>query len=226
MIQTAPPQNKCTTFSKVRKDRILEGFELVKKLHNIYIHRYQLFRYMSKDDLEDIRQDCVVEMIHAVDRFDVSKNVKLTTYLNYRIQGFFKDVFKHYAKQRQLSNKDTLDISLDFVCKEINEILDLNKKQAFLYFSELNVSKKDSIKNVLLDISYTQDSYEIFDSLTSLPDSRIYIILGYYIMNKSIKEISQELGFGPDTGWVYRMKRESIAKLQKLLIKKKMLKEK
>jgi len=207
-----------------RKELILKGMKQVETVHSIFMHRYQLFKYMSKEDLADMKQDCIVEMIHAVDRFDPLKNVKLSTYLNPRIQGFFKDFLKKQTKQRALKQVEILEESLDFVCGEMEEVLSLNKEQAIVLLEQLNITS-DNMEDLLIDISHNVDSYEIFDSLTTLPDTRIYIILGYYVMNKSIKELSAELGFKPDTGWVYRMKREGIEKLQELLVDKRILKE-
>lgn len=224
MNQTELHKKKLQNHLKIREERILSGLELVTKIHNIYTHRYQLFKRFSKDELDDMKQDCVVEMIYAVDRFDPSRNVKLSTYLNPRIQGFFKDELKKSSKLRMLQQTDLVDVSFDFVCKEIDEVLSLNKDQAYLRLDSLNLSN-DNIQDILLDVSSDQNSYEIFDSLTLLPDIRIYIILSYYIMNKSIKELSKELGFNPDTGWIYRMKREGIKKLKELLVHKKILKE-
>jgi len=209
---------------KNREQLILDGLKQVEKVHSIFVYRYQLFKHMSKDDLADMRQDCVVEMIHAVDRFDPGKKVKLATYLNPRIQGFFKDALKKRTKQRALRQAEFATVSVDFVCGEIDEVLALSKEQATVLLEKLNITN-DIMEDMLVDISHNVDSYEIFDSLASLPDTRIYIILGYYVMNKSIKELSAELGFKPDTGWVYRMKREGIEKLQGLLADKQILKE-
>lgn len=215
---------KNSTYKKDREKLILNGLSQVEKVHSIFTYRYQLFKRMSPDDLQDMKQDCVVEMIHAVDRFDVSKNVKLSTYLNPRIQGFFKDYLKKQTKQRAMRELEFLEGSVDFIQGEIDEVLSLNKDQAILLLEKLNITN-DIMEDILIDISHNVDSYEIFDSLTALPDTRIYIILGYYVMNKSIKELSAELGFKPDTGWVYRMKREGIEKLQELLVEKRILKE-
>jgi len=224
MTQMEPHKRASTKTQIKRKTLILEGYKLVEKVHAIFVNKYQLYKYLSPDDLADMKQDCVVEMIKAVDRYDSKRGVKLTTYLNPRLQGFFKDQLKKQAKARALRQTDYLDITLDFVCCEIDEVLSLNREQATIRLDQLNISN-DVIQDILLDISDNSDSYEIFDSLASLPDTRIYIILGYYVMNKSIKELSKELGFSPDTGWVYRMKREGIVKLQSLLIDKRILKE-
>jgi RNA polymerase sigma factor (sigma-70 family) len=218
------PHKEKSTKKRNREKLILAGLKQVEKVHSIFVYRYQLFKRMSKDDLADMKQDCVVEMIHAVDRFDPSKNVKLSTYLNPRIQGFFKDALKKQTKQRALKQIEFIEESIDFICGEMDEVLSLNKEQAIILLEELNITN-DNIEDLLIDISHNANSYEVFDSLASLPDTRIYIILGYYVMDKSIKELSTELGFKPDTGWVYRMKREGIEKLQELLVEKRILKE-
>lgn len=223
MIQTEQHKQKSLT-SKIREKRILEGLELVKKLHSIYKLKYTLYKRMSKEDLDDMLQDCTVEMIRAVDRFDENRGVKLSTYLNPRIRGSLTDTLRKLSKEIAMRQPAAMDVSVDFVCGEIDNIMSLNKEQAYIKLEKLNLSE-DHIQDILIDISSDGQSYEIFDSLTNLPDVRIYIILGYYIMNKSIKEISKELGFNPETGWIYRLKREGIVKLKELLIDKKILKE-
>lgn len=223
MIQTGQHKPK-SQISKLREKRILDGLELVKKLHNAYKFKYSLYKRMSKEDLDDLMQDCTVEMIRAVDRFDEKRGVKLTTYLNPRIRGCLTDAMRKLSKELAMRQPAMMDLSVDFVRGEIDNIMSLDKDQAYIKLEKLNLSE-DHIQDIIIDISSDGQSYEIFDSLTLLPDVRIYIILCYYVMNKSIKEISKELGFNPDTGWIYRLKREGIEKLKELLVHKKILKE-
>lgn len=223
MIQTEQHKRK-SRILKIREKQILEGLELVKKVHSIYKLKYALYKKMSKEDLDDMLQDCIVEMIRAVDRFDENRGVKLLTYLNPRIRGSLTDTLRKLSKESAMRQPAFMDVSIDFICGEIDNIMSLNKDQAYIKLDKLNLSE-DYIQDIFIDISSDSQSYEIFDSLTDLPDVRIYIILSYYVMNKSIKEISKELGFNPDTGWIYRLKREGIDKLKELLIDKKILKE-
>lgn len=208
---------------KCRDKLIFDGIQIVNNICSVFINKYQLYNFMSKEDLEDLNQDCIIEMINVVNRFDTKRNLKLITYLTPRIQGFLKDQLKKLNKQKMLELPKLVNIS-EYLKHTINEVFSLNKQQLVLKIKELNLTNS-KIKNISIDISNNEYTYEIFDSLFFLPNVRIYIILSYYILDKSIKEVSKELNFNPNTGWVYRMKREGIKELKRLLKQKQIIKQ-
>ena len=200
----------------IRKAYILEGMEITEKRFSIFVHKHKLYAFLSKESLEDLKQDCMVEMIMTVDKFDVTQRVKLVTYLLPRIDGFLKDFVK---KQIKIAPSVEMEKVLSIISIEIDKALKKDSDHTILDLEKLEVSE-ETIKELVLEMGYHPDSFEIFESLIKLPESRLKVLLGYYVMNKSVKELSKELGFSPDTGWVYRLKNEGIKTLKEMLREK------
>lgn len=199
--------------TKKEKDKlILEGYSLVVRLHRSFVSTYYLTKYLSKEDIEDMRQDCVIEIIRKINTFDPSRKVKLTTYLTPRIIGFFKDSLIREKQRRQ----PDLEKLLGSITSSIGVVFESNEKGVSKELERLNITNID-IKNLILDLDCSVEVVGIFESLDDKPDVRMQVILGFYLLNKSIKELSNELGYSTQAGWVYRLKREGIEQLKNIL---------
>lgn len=73
----------------VRNELISRYSYLVKCIALKIVGRYQYFNYM-----EDIISEGLIALMNAIDKFDVSKNVKFETYASIRIRGAMIDYIR------------------------------------------------------------------------------------------------------------------------------------
>ena len=194
-----------------RQEYIEDGLKTLNYLFNRFVTSHRLFQYMSKEELEDMKQDAVIEMINTIDKFEPERGLMLTTYITPRIIGFFKDFLKQRARICVI-NMDITTVSPNCLAYE-----PLFNEQIIAYFNELNLSETD-IKNIWFNITDQLATYQILNAISTLPDNKIYLLLSYYIYHKKIQDIVKDLGF-KSSGWVYRMKRDAIKHLRKQLAK-------
>jgi RNA polymerase sigma factor (sigma-70 family) len=202
-----------------REELILEGLNVVDSTLNYAIGKYHLTSFMSKEDIEDLRQEGVVEMIKAVDeRYNPKRGVALSTFLTHRMRGFCKDYLKKRSKTRWRESTQATEI----VNENISRVFDLNREQALVVFNKLNLTSK-SVQNFVLNV--TEDSYEIFESLKSsgASDAYIYILLSFYVLDRSVKNIAKEFNVSPRR--IYQIKKETLRILKQKLVEKGILKE-
>lgn len=195
----------------LREERILYSVELIDKELSIFSSKYKISKFMSKQDIEDMRSGCILEIIQAIDRFDESKNVKLITFLCPRIRGFFKDFLRKENKIKYISISDLVES----MGPKIDKVFSLDNNNINDYLNDLKLDNID-YQTIYLDITKAERtlSEQITDSLIGMPAIRSYIILSYYILDNSIKEISEELGVNYSSGWVHKLKRKSLEMLR------------
>lgn len=215
-----PPQllfiRKTTVMTKQELDKfILEGVSILDNELDFFKSRYNLCKFMSIQDIEDMRSDCILCLIDTIKRFDVERNFKLATFIRPRIKGFFKDYLKKENRNKILY-QDFMDINIP---NRIEHIKRLNKNQLDSLVSTLDLSN-DKIKEIdqcLKDLDITDFSEELINGISSLDKKRLYIIVGYYFLDKDIKDIADELGFSDNSGWIYKVKRKAIKQLKERL---------
>jgi RNA polymerase sigma factor (sigma-70 family) len=197
-----------------------EGIETINKIYNWFIYRYNLYSYMSKEDLEDMKQDAFIEMVHVIDnKFDLEKKNKLSTYLTPRITGFFKDYIKQHLQRKDINislvliNETTSD---EFIDSSIN-IDNLKIAQLKDMLNQLDISDPEIINDILNESCRYPELYEILQAMTCITYNTKIIILSYYFLDRSIVEIAKLLDLNPDTGFIYRIKRQGIQKLREEL---------
>ena len=124
--------------TEVDEKRLMQAIVILDKELSYFISKYNLFAFMSKEDIEDMRSDCIVVLIGTVKKFDPSLGYKLGTYIRHRIKGFFKDYLKKENKIR------TIAVSYDNaeVKKEISNVLRLTEDEASKYLDKLNLNKE------------------------------------------------------------------------------------
>lgn len=203
-----------------RNKLVTNGIEIVNKIYSWFTYRYNLYSYMSKEDLEDMKQDAIVEMLYVVDnKFDETKKNKLSTYLTPRITGFFKDHIKKLLQRKDIDISlvlinDTVPNELtDNLCSFINvDSLKIEQLQDML--SCLGISDPDIINDILNESCKYPELNEILQAMTCITHNTKVIILSYYLLDKSIVEIARLLDLNPDTGFIYRVKRQGIQQLK------------
>ncbi|MCK9369461.1 hypothetical protein M0R04_05945 [Candidatus Dojkabacteria bacterium] len=194
-----------------RDELIKEGTLIVDKLLSCFTKKHHLYAFMSKEDIEDMRSACIVEIITRIDCFDSSRDVKLLTYLYPRINGFFKDYLSKEIRHR----KTETGFILDRLSEVIDNYLDFSSEQAIQYLKNETMcigTINDDISTIL--------SNELRKSLSELDKEMVYVILGVYILNKNIIAIAKELDYSETSGWVYKIKKKALVRLKESLEKK------
>jgi len=199
-----------------KNNLIQEGIVIVNKLFNSFVHTHRLKAFLSKEDLEDMKQDCYVEMIEVVNnKFKPCKGYKLSTYLTPRITGFMKDHIGNILKRQEPDN----EFAIEIFASKIRSMVDLPQQQISLEVEKLGLTNCQ-IEDLMLDLSRYENGYEIVESLAKLPEACLTVILGYYILRQSIQELSVQYGFSSEAGWLYKIKREGIEMLKRTLKEK------
>jgi len=199
-----------------KKSETLEekGVGVVNVVFSRFVNTHRLRLYKSAEDLEDMRQECYIEMLARLPKFKPDRGA-LSTFLSPRIVGFVKDQLK---KDKRLRKKET-KYHQTRIRSQFVDILQLDKQGAVVYLSNLNIPDSE-IENLIIDIADLDESQNLLDSFCSLSDTRLYIIICYFLLDKRIEEISSALNFAVDSGWVHRIKREGIKILQQELLNK------
>jgi RNA polymerase sigma factor (sigma-70 family) len=197
-----------------RDSLILNGLAILDRELIFFKHKANLKRVMSDEDIEDMRGECVLDMIKTVKRYDPSRGTVLSTFLTPRIKGSFKDYLRKQSKYKQIR----LDSMSKSIVEEIHKVMETDKSTITVQLDMLDVTD-DTFHDILIDMGTTDAELvgNLYETILSLPDIRVYILLSYYVMNKGIKEIAEELDMSPSSGWIYRIKRQSVQHIKKEL---------
>jgi RNA polymerase sigma factor (sigma-70 family) len=187
-----------------------EAIKIVELTCNHWIKRYQLHNYLAKEDIEDLKQDCVLAVLKVLKNFDPKKENKLSTYLRPRIDGTIKD----FLSELNLENTIMSEIALNEIRHNLNMLKMMSVEEVAIKVNAIGDTK---IKEIIVDLGDQEIAHEIFDAMLLLPESRRNVIFGYYLLEETIKEISEQHGFNPSSGWVYQIKREGIKRLREIL---------
>ncbi len=191
-----------------RNKYVDKGIEVAEIVYKYYVGRYQLSNFMSAEDLDDLRQECMVEMLSTLNRYDPSK-ARVNTFLTHRLRGFIKDYLKKQSKARKFTSKYIIEVMND----SPYDVFSASQEKISILLSNLNVSDK-KIKELHINFTNEEDLHDIIEILPSLSEDKIFIILSYYLQEKTIKEITEDLGFSLDSNYVYKLKKEAISHLK------------
>lgn len=175
------------------------------------------------DNMDDLFQIGCVGLIKAIDNFDLSHNVKFSTYAvpmidgevkrylrdnnSIRISRSTKDIaYKVIKLKDELTSKNGVEPSNE----EIAKMLDLKEIEIILALDSLKepVSMHEPIYNDGGDTIYLQDQLEdkkdninswdisiyLKDALNKIPNKEKRILIDRYLMGKTQVEISEEIG--------------------------------
>jgi RNA polymerase sigma factor (sigma-70 family) len=198
-----------------REQLILQATRYIDKELSYTKVKYSLKRFMSKEDLEDMRSDCILEIIKYIQKFDPERGLQLQTYIMPRIRGFFVDFIRKDSRLKKLEE----ELIIERIEKEVTSILQLpisvvNNKLKNLHLPSSNIRE---LYIQLFDTGIFSNEC-LIENILKLSNKRAYIILSLYVLNKSVKEVSYELGFSPTSGWVYRIHKQCLEKLKEKLV--------
>ncbi len=198
------------------KERLINGnLKLVLSILKKYNNR--------TDNLDDLFQIGCIGLIKAIDNFDLSHEVKFSTYAvpmiigeikrflrdnnSVRIARSIKDIsYKALKVKEELTNKNNKEPSI----KEIADILELSEYEVSNALESMRetVSMFDPIYSDSGDTIYLSDQLEdkksnmynidekiaLKEAIKNLKDREKYIITERYMMGMTQMEIAQELG--------------------------------
>ena len=221
-IEVLPNDEMLDLFDKYKngnnnvKERLINGnLKLVLSILKKYNNR--------TDNLDDLFQIGCIGLIKAIDNFDLSHEVRFSTYAvpmiigeikrflrdnnSIRIARSIKDIsYKALKVKEELTNKNNKEPSI----KEIAEILELSEYEVSNALDSMRetISMFDPIYSDSGDTIYLSDQLEdkksnmyniddkiaLKDAIKKLKDREKYIITERYMMGMTQIEIAQELG--------------------------------
>lgn len=221
---------------KAKDDLIIKYVELVK------IVAGRLFvSYNSHVEYEDLVSYGIIGLIDAIEKFDITKNIKFETYANFRIRGSIIDQLRSLdwipRSMRQkykslekviskLQNEYGTDIKDELIASELGiSVEELSKLMADIsVFSLVSLDEKiEENSNFSLKSNNLETSPEgkLFDDETKnilkdkidlLPERERTIISLYYYSELTYKEIAEILGISESR--ISQLHSKSIIKLR------------
>jgi len=197
--------------------------------------------YNAHVEYEDLVSYGIIGLIDAIEKFDITKNIKFETYANFRIRGSIIDQlrsldwiprsmrqkYKNLEKAiSKLQNEHGADIKDELIAKELGITLnELNKLMADVsLFSLVSLDEKIeensnfSIKSNNLEMSPEGNLFDketkliLKDRIDSLPERERTIISLYYYSELTYKEIAEILGISESR--ISQLHSKSIIKLR------------
>ena len=196
------------------------------------------------DNMDDLFQIGVVGLIKAIDNFDLSHEVKFSTYAvpmilgevkrylrdnsSLRIARSIKDTaYKALKIKEELTNKLGMDIPISMVAKEMN--LEEYVVSAALDSMKDTISMSEPIYNDGGDTIYLEDQLmdtkgsmysletriALYDALNKIKEREKYVLVERYIMGKTQIELSGELGISQ--AQVSRLEKSGINSIKRLI---------
>ena len=218
------------------KDELVNGnLKLVLSILKKYNNR--------TDNMDDLFQVGCIGLIKAIDNFDISHEVKFSTYAvpmilgevkrylrdnnSVRIARSIKDIaYKSLKVKEDLTNLNGREPTVDMIAKELN--LSSYEVSNALDSMKDTISMFEPIYNDGGDTIYLEDQLSkkeglydqdikisLNDALKKIKGKERYILVERYIIGKTQMELSEELGISQ--AQISRLEKSGIADLKKLI---------
>ncbi len=221
---------------KAREDLVNGNLKLVLSILKKFNHR--------TDNMDDLFQIGCIGLLKAIDNFDLSHNVRFSTYAvpmivgevkrylrdnnSIRISRSLKDIaYKALRLKEELTNKNGREPSLE----EISKILELEEIDILVALDALRepVSMFEPIYNDGGDTIYLADQLEcrsenaknwditiaLDDAIEKLKDKERQILLNRFVVGKTQMEIAEEIGISQ--AQVSRLEKNAVDHIKKLV---------
>lgn len=217
------------------KEKLINGnLKLVLSILKNYNNRV--------DNMDDLFQIGVVGLIKAIDNFDLSHNVKFSTYAvpmilgevkrylrdnsSLRIARSIKDTaYKALKIKEELTNKYGREVHVS----EIAEVMNLEEYEVADALDAMKdiISMSEPIYNDGGDTIYLEDQLtkketysvdvkiSLYDALTKIKPKERYILESRYIVGKTQMELASELGISQ--AQISRLEKSGIKTLKKII---------
>ncbi len=203
-----------------------------------------LKKYNNRDNMDDLFQVGCIGLIKAIDNFDLSHEVKFSTYAvpmilgeirrylrdnsSLRISRSIKDnAYKVLKAREELTNLLGREPKLS----EITKKLDMEEKEVIEAIDSMKdtISMFEPIYNDGGDTIYLSDQLEdnkdyydndtkiaLYEALKKLKTKEQYILLERYITGKTQLELASEIGISQ--AQISRLEKNSIEKIKKMIL--------
>ena len=222
---------------KKAKDKLVEGnLKLVLSILRCFVNR--------TDNMDDLFQIGCIGLIKAIDNFDLSYDVKFSTYSVPMIMGEIKRYLRDNNSLRisrsikdlavqALKKKEELTsiYNRDIKVSEIAEALNIDEASVVLALNSIKdtLSIFEPIYNEGSDTIYLEDQLEdkkdslysitdkisLFDALNKLKEKEKYVITERYLMGKAQVELSNEIGISQ--AQISRLEKSGLDSLKKII---------
>ena len=222
---------------KKAKDKLVEGnLKLVLSILRCFVNR--------TDNMDDLFQIGCIGLIKAIDNFDLSYDVKFSTYSVPMIMGEIKRYLRDNNSLRisrsikdlavqALKKKEELTsiYNRDIKVSEIAEALNIDEASVVLALNSIKdtLSIFEPIYNEGSDTIYLEDQLEdkkdslysitdkisLFDALNKLKEKEKYVITERYLMGKTQVELSNEIGISQ--AQISRLEKSGLDSLKKII---------
>ena len=235
-----------------------ENFELFKKMKdgdlfarnelingNLKLVLSILKKFNNRvDNMDDLFQVGCLGLVKAIDNFDASYNVTLSTYAvpmilgevkrylrdnnSVRIARSIKDIaYKALKVKEELTNKMNKEPSVDLIAKELN-LTPFEVSQALESMKD-TISMFEPIYNDGGDTIYLADQLEdkknnnysldirisLRDAINKLKDKEKYILVERYLIGKTQMELAQEIGISQ--AQISRLEKSGLENIKKMI---------
>lgn len=223
---------------KTAKDELIEGnLKLVLSILRNYSNR--------TDNMDDLFQIGCVGLIKAIDNFDLSHEVKFSTYAvpmilgevkrylrdnsSIRVARSIKDIaYKSLQAKEQLTNELGKEPTIEMIAKklglteyEVTNALDSMKDTISMFEPIYNdggdtIYLADQLEDKNNSMYSIDDKMALREALKSLNTKEREIIIKRYIIGKTQMELARE--FGISQAQISRIEKNSLDKVKKLIL--------
>ena len=223
---------------KTAKDELIEGnLKLVLSILRNYSNR--------TDNMDDLFQIGCVGLIKAIDNFDLSHEVKFSTYAvpmilgevkrylrdnsSIRVARSIKDIaYKSLQTKEQLTNELGKEPTIEMIAKklglteyEVTNALDSMKDTISMFEPIYNdggdtIYLADQLEDKNNSMYSIDDKMALREALKSLNTKEREIIIKRYIIGKTQMELARE--FGISQAQISRIEKNSLDKVKKLIL--------
>ena len=223
---------------KSAKDELIEGnLKLVLSILRNYSNR--------TDNMDDLFQIGCVGLIKAIDNFDLSHEVKFSTYAvpmilgevkrylrdnsSIRVARSIKDIaYKSLQAKEQLTNELGKEPTIEMIAKklglteyEVTNALDYMKDTISMFEPIYNdggdtIYLADQLEDKNNSMYSIDDKMALREALKSLNTKEREIIIKRYIIGKTQMELARE--FGISQAQISRIEKNSLDKVKKLIL--------
>lgn len=194
--------------------------ELLPFINNeisIFVYKNRLNYVMSREDIEDMQSYVYLEALKALKRYNAEYQVTPKTFINQRVLGAMKDFI---SQNKEVSDREEVLI-VEKVASDLDAALELPLSDIEKILQANDLSSEET-KEIILELLEADEfsNIDLLEVLISLPENRLKLIYSFFVLEKSMKEIADNLNLSYESGWVYRLKNKCLKELRMKLNKK------
>lgn len=243
-IKVLTNEEQTILFQKLKEGDSHSKEELINGNLKLVLSILKRFRTRC-DNLDDLFQVGCIGLIKAIDNFDLSHEVKFSTYAvpmilgelkrylrdnnSVRIARSIKDLaYKAMKTKEELTNRYNREVSLEEVSKKLNiplsdisYAIDSMKDTVSMYEPIYNdggdtIYLMDQLSDLKSDGNHFDISLSLKDALSKLKEKERYIITSRYIVGKTQMELAEEIGISQ--AQISRLEKSGLENIKKMIL--------